>query len=81
MMETKVLTAHVPLELSAQVDQLAERLDRSKGWIVKQALSSWISEEEERYQMTLDALKQVDLGQTIEHSKVKNWVKKIHVSH
>lgn len=39
-METKVITAHVPVELLNQVDQWAEHLDRSKGWILKQALSA-----------------------------------------
>ena len=37
-METRVLTAHVPIELANKVDELAERLERSRGWIVKQAL-------------------------------------------
>ena len=76
-METKVITAHVPLELSLQVDRLVERLDRSKGWIVKQALSAWVADEEERYQMTLEALKQVDLKHTVEHVEVRNWAKKL----
>jgi hypothetical protein len=29
-METKVITAHVPLPLAEKVDSLANRLDRSK---------------------------------------------------
>ena len=36
--ETKVLTAHVPLPLAKKVDQMAARLERSRGWIMKQAL-------------------------------------------
>ena len=35
---TKVVTAHLPKDLAEKVDQLAERLERSRGWIVKQAL-------------------------------------------
>lgn len=41
--ETRVLTAHVPVPLAEKVDQLADRLERSRGWIMKQALSSWIA--------------------------------------
>ena len=37
-METKVLTAHVPLDLATKVDAIASRRDRSRGWILKQAL-------------------------------------------
>ena len=50
--ETKVLTAHVPLPLAEKVDQMAERLERSRGWIMKQALSAWLDQEEERERLT-----------------------------
>ena len=36
---TKVITAHVPLPMADKVDQMAARLERSRGWIIKQALS------------------------------------------
>jgi predicted transcriptional regulator len=54
-METKVLTAHVPLPLAEKVDEMAARLERPRGWIVKQALSAWIEQEEERRRLTLEA--------------------------
>ena len=38
-MDTKVITAHVPLPLAEKVDELAARLERPRGWIVKQALA------------------------------------------
>ena len=44
---TKVLTAHVPVPLAEKVDQLANRLERSRGWVIKQALSAWIEQEYE----------------------------------
>lgn len=37
LMNTKVLTTHVPVPLAEKVDQIAVRLERSRGWIVKQA--------------------------------------------
>ncbi|TGV63940.1 CopG family transcriptional regulator, partial [Mesorhizobium sp. M00.F.Ca.ET.158.01.1.1] len=45
-MDTKVITAHVPLPLAEKVDQLAARLERPRGWTVKQALSAWVDLEE-----------------------------------
>jgi predicted transcriptional regulator len=36
-MTTKVLTAHIHLSFAEKVDQLAARLERSRGWIIKQA--------------------------------------------
>jgi predicted transcriptional regulator len=70
---TKVLTAHVPLPLAEKVDQVAARLERSRGWIVKQALSAWIDQEEERSRLTREALDDVDAGRVIDHQAVQAW--------
>ena len=72
-MVTKVLTAHVPLALADKIDQLAGRLERSRGWIIKQALSDWIALEEERRLLTLEALADVDAGRVISHRAVQAW--------
>lgn len=72
-MTTKVLTAHVPLPLAERVDQLAARLERSRGWIVKQALTAWVDQEEERRRLTLEALADVDAHQVIAHKAVQAW--------
>jgi predicted transcriptional regulator len=72
-MQTKVLTAHVPLPLAEKLDQIAVRLERSRGWIVKQALSAWIDQEEEHRRLTLEALADVDAHQVIDHRAVCAW--------
>ncbi len=71
--ETKVLTAHVPLILAAKVDQMAARLDRSRGWIVKQALSAWVDREEERSRLTAEAMADVDAGRVVDQQAVQAW--------
>ncbi len=71
--ETRVLTAHVPVPLAEKVDQVANRLERSRGWIMKQALSSWIAQEEERDRLTYEALADVDAGRVIDHQAVQAW--------
>jgi predicted transcriptional regulator len=71
--ETRVLTAHIPVPLAEKVDQLAGRLERSRGWIMKQALSSWIAQEEERDRLTHEALADVDAGRVIDHQAVQAW--------
>ncbi|HEX7855872.1 MAG TPA: ribbon-helix-helix domain-containing protein [Sphingobium sp.] len=70
---TRVITAHVPTGLADKVDALAERLERSRGWIMKQALSAWIDQEEERHKLTLEALAEVDAGHVINHDAVIAW--------
>jgi len=72
-MQTKVLTAHVPLPLVEKLDQIATRLERSRGWIVKQALSAWIDQEEEYRRLTLEALSAVDAGNVVDHQAVSAW--------
>lgn len=70
---TKVLTAHVPLLLADKIDQMATRLERSRGWIMKQALSAWIDQEEERSRLTREALADVDMGSVVDHQAVQAW--------
>lgn len=72
-MQTKVLTAHVPLPLAEKVDQIATRLERSRGWIVKQALSAWIDQEEEYRRLTLEGLADVDANAVIDQQSVSAW--------
>ncbi|MCG5516409.1 MULTISPECIES: CopG family ribbon-helix-helix protein [unclassified Ectothiorhodospira] len=71
--ETRVLTAHVPVALAEKVDLLADRLERSRGWIIKQALSNWVTQEEERDRLTQEALADVDAGRVIDHQAVQAW--------
>ncbi len=70
---TKVLTAHVPLPLAKKVDKIASRIGRSRSWIMKQALSAWVEQEEERSRLTLEALADVDVERVIEHQAVLAW--------
>ena len=70
---TKVLTAHIPLQMAEKVDQMAVRLERSRGWIMKQALSAWIDQEEERSRLTREALADVEAGHVIDHQSVQAW--------
>lgn len=73
MNPTKVLTAHVPLDLAEKVDAMAARLERSRGWVMKQALAAWIDQEEEGHRLTLEALDDVGHGRVVDHQAVQAW--------
>ncbi len=75
--ETKVLTAHVPLPIANKVDEIASRLERSRNWIIKQALTSWIDQEEERNRLTREALADVDESLVIQHQDVLAWAESL----
>jgi predicted transcriptional regulator len=71
--KTKVVTAHIPLQMADKIDQMAERLERSRGWIMRQALSAWIAQEEERSRLTREALADVEAGRVIDQQSVQAW--------
>ena len=76
-MDTRVVTAHLPGPLAEKLDGLAERLDRPRGWIVKEAIASYVALEEKRLRLTLEALADVDAGRTLEHAEVEAWVARL----
>ncbi len=77
MMKTKVITAHVPLPMADKVDFIANRLERSKAWVMKQALAAWIDQEEERHRLTLEAMADVDNNDVIDHQSVQTWAESL----
>jgi len=66
----RVVTAKLPDDLVSRMDEVAGRIDRSKSWIVRQAVAEWLAEEQRRHELTLEALKAVDEGRTIPHEEV-----------
>ncbi len=71
---TRVITAHVPIEMAEKIDKLAANYDRARGWIVKQALTEIIEQEENRHQMILEGLADVDADRVVEQADVLRWV-------
>ena len=73
-MDSRVVTAHLPIDLADKLEGLAERLDRPTGWIVKEAIASYVALEEKRHRLTLEALADVDAGRTLDHAEIELWV-------
>ena len=76
-MSTRVLTAHIPEELADKVDRYAKSMDRSRAWIVKQALASWVDWEEEKDRRTLAGLADIDAGRVISHERMVAWAESL----
>lgn len=70
--ETKVISTHIPLPLAEKVDQLATRLERSRGSIIEEALNAWV-EQEEQARLTYEAMADVDAGRLITHEAMQAW--------
>lgn len=69
----RVITAKLPDDLVSEMDEVADRIDRSKSWIVREAVSQWLADERRRYELTLEGLKDVDEGRMIDHDDLKAW--------
>jgi predicted transcriptional regulator len=72
-----MVTVHLPSDLAEKLDGLAELLDRPKGWIVKEAIASYIALEEKRHRLTLEALADVDAGRTLGQDEVERWAEQL----
>lgn len=65
----RVVTANLPEDLVSKLDRIAKRIERSKSWIIKEALQEWVAKEERRDALTRQALKDIDEGRTIPHDE------------
>lgn len=72
-MATRVVTAHLDIALARQLDSLAASLDRPRGWVVKEAVASYLATEEQRHQATLEALAELDAGEIVPHAEIEAW--------
>ena len=73
MTKTAVVTGRVADETVAKLDRLAERLDRSRGWIVARAVEQYIAEESELLDSLDEAERQIDRGEYITQEEMVAW--------
>ncbi len=66
----RIVTAKLPNDLVTRMDEVAGRIERSKSWIVREAVGQWLDEEQRRYELTIQALDDIDEGRTIPHDEV-----------
>lgn len=43
-----MVTAQLPEELVLKMDEVSERIQRTKSWIVRQAVAEWLQDEQRR---------------------------------
>lgn len=69
--EGRVVTTKLPDDLVTKLDEVASRIDRSKSWIVREAVNEWLAEEQRRYELTLEALSEVDEALTFSQEEIE----------
>ena len=72
----RVVTAKLPDDLVTEMDEVADRIERSKSWIVREAVSQWLAEEKRRHELTLEGLRAIDEGRVMSHEDMKAWAER-----
>lgn len=73
-----VTTVRLQAEIEQHLDEIANRLQRSKGWVINQALAEYIEKqrvEQERWQQTLEAMESAAQGKVVDASEVHDWLR------
>ncbi|WP_084584566.1 CopG family ribbon-helix-helix protein [Sphingomonas azotifigens] len=74
MSKTAVITGRVPEALSDQLDRLAERMDRSRSWVVSQAIEAFVAAETQLLDSLDEAERQIDRGEFRTQAQMEEWV-------
>ncbi len=62
-MRKSVVTARIDEQLSADLDELAGRRERSRAWLIERAIAGFVADELELYRSLEEAEAQIDRGE------------------
>ncbi|WP_024461042.1 CopG family ribbon-helix-helix protein [Marinimicrobium sp. LS-A18] len=72
-----VTTVRLQAEVEQHLEAIANKLHRSKGWVINKALSEYIERqqrEQERWNQTLKAMESAAQGKLVDASEVHGWL-------
>ncbi|PIP80091.1 MAG: transcriptional regulator [Gammaproteobacteria bacterium CG22_combo_CG10-13_8_21_14_all_40_8] len=70
-------SVRMPEQLMNKLEAIAEKLDRSKGWIIKDAISQYVERIDQREKMLADtrqALVDLEDGNVLNGEEVMSWI-------
>ena len=73
-----VTSIRLNADVEAPLETLAQRLDRSKNYLINQAIKEFVARQamdDARWEDTLKALASIKEGKTIDESEVVSWLK------
>ena len=73
-----VTSIRLNAEVEVPLENLAQKLDRSKNYLINQAIKEYVARqamEDARWEDTLKALASIKEGKTIDESEVVSWLK------
>lgn len=72
-----VTTVRLQAEVERNLESIASQLDRSKGWVINQALWEYIEKhqlQQQRWQQTLEAMESAAQGRVVGADEVHEWL-------
>lgn len=72
-----ITSIRIPDEVEKPLESLSKKLDRSKNYLINQAIREFIARqalEDSRWQETLNALESVKAGKTVDEEDVNAWL-------
>lgn len=72
-----ITSVRIPDEIDKPLESLSKKLDRSKSYLINQAIREFIARqslEDSRWQDTLEALNSIKAGKSIDEEDVNVWL-------
>ncbi|RUO48508.1 CopG family ribbon-helix-helix protein [Pseudidiomarina donghaiensis] len=72
-----VTTVRLQDDIERELQAIADKLSRSKGWVIKQALAEYIEKqklEQQRWHETLQAMESAVTGKVVDGDTVHEWL-------
>jgi predicted transcriptional regulator len=72
-----ITSVRLPDELAEQLADLADKLHRSKSWLISEAVKDFIARADDdtrRWEQTLEALDAVKAGRLVDGDDVDDWL-------
>ena len=72
-----ITSIRIPEEMEKPLESLSKKLDRSKSYLINQAIKEFIARqslEDSRWQDTLQALESIKSGNSIDEEDVNAWL-------
>jgi predicted transcriptional regulator len=73
-MKTQPLSIRLEPALSDQVSAIASAMDRSKSWVIEQALKDYVAVQQWQLAAIDEGIRAADAGAMVSHDAVENWV-------
>ena len=77
MSKSTVVTTRLDPATTEALDALAERLDRSRAWIVAKAVATYVKEKTEFLDFIKEGEDQLDRGEFYTQEQMEEWVQSL----